>query len=68
MNSVQVDDYSADSRNTMYMFGGLALMLFGAGIILSNPVARRYLGNINVMGMLQGVIPDLDRYMKLRSM
>ena len=31
-------------RETMYLFGGAAMVLFGAGLILSNPTVRRYLG------------------------
>ena len=59
---------SANSRDTMFMFGGLALMLFGAGLILTNPIARKYLGGLNITNILQGAIPDFDKYLKLRSM
>ncbi len=59
---------SADSRDTMFLFGGLALMLFGAGLILTNPIARKYLGGLNVGNLLQSAVPDLDRYLKLRAM
>ena len=30
-------------RDTLFMLSGVALMVFGAGLILSNPIARRYL-------------------------
>jgi hypothetical protein len=50
------------------MMGGVALMIFGAGMVLSNPVIRRYLGQTNVGGLLSASIPDVERYLKLRSM
>jgi hypothetical protein len=50
------------------MVGGLALMVFGAGLILSNPIVRKYLGNMGVGGLMQTALPDIDKYLKLRSM
>ncbi len=52
----------------MFMFGGAALMLLGAGLILSNPQVRRYLGNVNLGDLVEGALPDFERYLKLRSM
>ena len=57
-----------DARDTMFMMGGVALMIFGAGLILSNPVVRRYLGQANPAGLLSTLMPDVERYLKLRSM
>jgi len=57
-----------DARDTLLMMGGVALMIFGAGMVLSNPVIRRYLGQTNVGGLLSASIPDVERYLKLRSM
>ncbi len=57
-----------DARDTLFMMGGVALMIFGAGLILSNPVVRRYLGQANPAGLLSTLMPDVERYMKLRSM
>ena len=34
--------------DTLFLVGGVSLMVFGAGLILSNPVVRRYLGQIGV--------------------
>ena len=50
----------------MFMFGGAALMLLGAGLIISNPQVRRYLGDIDINGLVEGALPDFERYMKLR--
>jgi hypothetical protein len=59
---------SATDKDTLLMLSGVALIVFGTGLILSNPLVRRYLGNVGVGNLLQGALPDLDRYIKLRSM
>ena len=59
---------SDESGETLYMMGGVALMIFGAGLILSNPIVRRYLGRTNVGGLLSAAVPDLERYLRLRAM
>lgn len=55
-------------KDTLYMLSGVALVVFGAGLILSNPIARKYLGQFGVGNLAQAALPDLDRYLKLRSM
>jgi len=59
---------SDESRNTLMMFGGLALVTLGAGMILTSPIVRRYLGGFNVGRLLEAAGPDFERYMKLKSM
>lgn len=59
---------SRDDRDTFFMLSGVALIVFGAGLILSNPIARRYLGQFGIGNLAQSALPDLDRYLKLRSM
>ena len=58
----------AESRETLMMFGGIALMIVGAGMIMSNPVVRRYLGNVSVSRILAVALPDVERYLKLKAM
>ena len=60
-------DFGND-KETLYMLGGAALILFGTGLILSNPTVRRYLGQLGVGNLLLAALPDVDRYMKLRAM
>lgn len=55
-------------RDTLYMLGGLALIVFGAGLILTNPIAKRYMGQLGVGDLANLALPDLDRYLKLRAM
>jgi hypothetical protein len=59
---------SMTDRDTLYMLSGVALIVFGAGLILSNPLVRRYLGQAGVGSLAQAALPDIDRYLKLRSM
>jgi hypothetical protein len=46
----------------------VAFIVFGAGLILSNPLVRKYLGQSGIGNLAQNALPDLDRYLKLRSM
>ena len=57
-----------ESRDTLFLLGGAALVVFGAGLILSTPTIRRYLGGMGIANLVQAAVPDLERYMKLRSM
>jgi hypothetical protein len=59
---------SVSDKDTLFMLSGVALVIFGAGLILSNPIARRYLGQFGIGNLAQAALPDLDRYLKLRAM
>jgi hypothetical protein len=59
---------SSTDKDTLLMLSGVAFMVFGAGLILSNPLVRRYLGGVGISGLAQAALPDLDRYLRLRSM
>lgn len=59
---------STDTRDTLFLLGGLSLIVFGAGLVITSPVVRKLLGETNVGGLLQGAVPDLERYLKIRSM
>ena len=60
-------DFTAD-RDTLLMLSGVAFMVFGAGLVLSNPLVRKYLGQMGLGNLAQSALPDLDRYLRLRSM
>lgn len=55
-------------KETLYMLGGIALVVFGTGLILSNPLVRRYLGQVGIGSLAQAALPDIDRYLRLRNM
>jgi len=69
---------SDDSKDMLYLVGGLALLIAGAGLILSHPQVRRQVRNgldrllpgipDNLASGLATVVPDVQRYLKLRSM
>lgn len=59
---------SVPDKDTLYMLTGVAFMVFGAGLVLSNPLVRRYLGQVGIGNLAQTALPDLDRYLRLRSM
>ncbi len=69
---------SLDKNDTLYLMGGVALMVLGAGLVLSNPTVRNTVsaGLASILPELQGKLginfadvgTDLKRYMKLRSM
>ena len=59
---------SLADKETLYMLGGISLVVFGTGLILSNPMVRRYMGQLGLGNLAKGVLPDIDRYLKLRGM
>jgi hypothetical protein len=59
---------AAESRDTLYLLGGAALIVLGAGLILSTPMVRRMLGGVGIPGLISAAAPDFERYLKLRSM
>jgi hypothetical protein len=55
-------------KHTLYLLGGVALVIFGAGLIISSPVVRRYLGQLGLGNLASAALPDVERYLKLRNM
>ena len=62
------DEGIGTDKETLYMLGGVALVIFGAGLVLSNPTVRRYLGQVGVGNLATAALPDLETYFKLRAM
>ncbi len=59
---------NGNDKDTLYMLGGVALMVFGAGLILSNPTIRRYMSQAGVGNLATALVPDVERYFRLRAM
>ncbi len=57
-----------ETRDTLFLLGGAAMILFGAGLILSTPAIRRYLGSAGIGNLIGAAVPDFQRYMRLKSM
>jgi hypothetical protein len=64
----RTEEANGVDKETLYMFGGVALVIVGAGLVLSNPTVRRYLGQMGVSNFASAALPDLERYFRLRSM
>lgn len=72
------NDNNDESKDMLYLFGGAALMLLGAGLVMTHPAVRKTVsaGLSAVLPELQGKLapdltalgPDIQRYLKLRSM
>jgi hypothetical protein len=72
---------SNDSNEMAFLVAGVGFLLVGAGLLLAHPgirqQAREALGRVLPSGLLEPgnvakglstVIPDFERYMKLKSM
>lgn len=69
MDLTQTNGNGMDNgRDTLYMLSGVALMVFGAGLVLSNSYVRRYMSQLGVGNIAQAVMPDVERYFRLRAM
>jgi hypothetical protein len=64
----RTDGANTTDKETLYMLGGIALIIFGAGLVLSNPTVRRYLGQAGLGNFATAALPDLEKYFRLRSM
>lgn len=59
---------TGNEKDTLFLLSGVAMIVFGAGLILSNPVIRRYLSQFGVGNLVQTFMPDVERYFRLRAM
>jgi hypothetical protein len=70
---------SNGSNDMLYLVGGLALLVAGAGLLMAHPGVRRQLRDglkralpdgipEKLSGGLSTIFPDLQRYMKMRAM
>jgi hypothetical protein len=57
-----------NGKETLYMLGGVALVIVGAGLVLSNPTVRKYLGQVGLGDFASAALPDIERYFRLRAM
>jgi len=75
---VMANNGSDESKDMLYLVGGLAFLIAGAGLIMAHPEVRRQVraGLDRVLPGMQDnfnlglttVVPDFQRYMKIRSM
>ena len=65
---VRREERDESSKDTLFMLGGVALVVVGAGLILTSPIAKKYMGQLGLGDLTGGIVPDIERYFKLRSM
>jgi hypothetical protein len=75
---VMANKGSDESKDMLYLVGGLAFLIAGAGLIMAHPEVRKQVraGLDRVLPGVQDnfnlglttVVPDFQRYMKIRSM
>jgi len=69
MEVIQREEHDGSpNKDTLFMLGGVALVVVGAGLILTSPIAKRYMGQLGLGDLGTGIVPDIERYFKLRSM
>lgn len=64
----RTDDGRSTDMDTLYLLGGAALVIVGAGLVLSNPTVRKYMSQIGIGDIASAAIPDIERYFRLRAM
>jgi hypothetical protein len=56
------------ARTPVRLMSGVALVVFEAGLILSNRAVRQSVAQVGPGHRLSAAIPDIERYLKLWSM
>jgi len=64
----RVEHGDGPDKETLYLIGGIAMVMLGAGLLLSNSRVREYLSDAGLGKFVAAAIPDLERYFRLRSM
>jgi hypothetical protein len=59
---------STELRDLLLALGGAAMVLVGAGLMLSHPMVKKYVGQLGLNDLAQGAVPDIERYLRLRAM
>jgi hypothetical protein len=54
-------------EDLLLVLGGAAMVLLGAGLMLSHPLVKRYVDQFKLNDLAQGALPRLERFLKLRA-
>lgn len=65
---IQRGEENGANKDTLLMLGGVALVVVGAGLILTSPLAKKYMGQLGIGNLASDIMPDIERYFKLRAM
>ncbi len=73
-----LDPQAAEARDVLCVAGGMALLLMGVGLVMTHPQVRktvldgvsRFVPDLagSLKNGLAGILPDVERYLKVRSM
>jgi hypothetical protein len=78
MNNSMNEEADTEARDIVCLAGGAALIVLGAGLAMTHPMVRRNAKAL-ISGLMpefqeplkagiRGVIPDIERYMRLKGM
>lgn len=69
---------NSETTNTLFVAGGMALMVFGAGLMMAHPFIRRtVLAGLRPLlpelgeplkASVGKVLPDIERYLKIKGL
>jgi hypothetical protein len=72
------NETNSEVRDTLLLAGGIAFLAVGAGMILASPAIRRAILGLTPAGPalmkdptaigFAALLPDVERYMKIRAM
>jgi len=72
------DPQDLNARDVLCVAGGMALLVMGAGLVMTHPLVRKTVMDgvsrfsPDLAGSLKngvaGILPDVERYLKVRSM
>jgi hypothetical protein len=71
------EDANSNDTELVTLARGVSMMILGAGLVLSNPNVRRFLmsqlssrlsESEDSLNGFSAILPDLERYLKIRSM
>lgn len=72
------EHHNSEAQDIVRLSRGVAMIVMGAGMVLSHPGVRRMLlsslasampeGEDPLESGLAGILPDVERYMKIRAM
>jgi hypothetical protein len=63
-------DAVGKEKEMLLLAGGVAMLIVGGGLLLASPPVRRLMksASLDAGTLFSGLMPDIERYFRLRSM